>query len=242
MKHLFLISAFLIPFMSVAQQYSGSNPYPRTIDVDGIGEMEIIPETITVAFALTEYLLDDNRDGKIDHKDNTKIQLAKIEDTFVDLLYKHGVKKEDIYLSGLGGYYGWYYRHEKLKRKTFNVEFTDMKKFNNVIREADANALQSVNFAKLDHPELEKFKREVKINAMKDAKQKANDLLGAIDEKVGVLIHVNEIQNYNQGYRGHEMGMMKSMSMADSSGSGAEIENVRKIKLKYQVKAKFSID
>lgn len=239
-KIAFVYALLFFTFSIYSQMHSHDNPFPRVIEVTGSAEMEIVPQEVTVSFNLTEYYTWVDPDNP--RKTGPLVPLSKVEDDFVDLLLSNGVTKKHISLSNLGGYWSWYYRNEKLKRKTFNVVFTDITKLNTILREVESKGLQNVKFAKLDHEDLETFRQEVKINALKAAKEKANYLLESVGESVGKLVTVREIEDYYSGYnyRSSEGMAMSNMRMA-SSGSASDIDNVKKIKLRYKINAKFEI-
>jgi uncharacterized protein YggE len=102
----------------------------------------------------------------------------------------------------------------------------------------------NADISRVAHSEIEKYRKEVKIIAVKAAKEKAGYLLEAIGESVGKPLMIQERESYDDvmpiaNYR------MKAMSaMADSEMAPEEMPELsfQKITLKYSVFARFAIN
>ena len=64
-----------------------------------------------------------------------------------------------------------------------------------VFQELESLGISNINIERIDHSELDKFREEVKVAAIKAAKQKAEALAGAIDQSIGKAIYILE-QDY----------------------------------------------
>jgi uncharacterized protein YggE len=93
------------------------------------------------------------------------------------------------------------------------------------------------------HSEIEKYRKEVKILAMKAAKEKAGYLLEAIGETVGKPLMIQERETYDDirpmMIRGKAAGVQAEYEMADEAVPEISFQ---KIKLKYSVFARFGIN
>lgn len=58
----------------------------------------------------------------------------------------------------------------------------------------DPEGLNRVNIKRYTHSNLEKLRRELQIEALKDAKEKAESLLNSIGEALGGVLEVQEMQ------------------------------------------------
>lgn len=86
------------------------------------------------------------------------------------------------------------------------------------------------------------FRKDVKIQAIKAAKEKAIYLLSAIGEEVGKVISVEEINdNYNYNPYSSIASLSNTIVALDSKTSSGEINNTSLIKLKYEIKVTFEI-
>ena len=94
-----------------------------------------------------------------------------------------------------------------------------------------------MRIGELKNKEITEYRKQVKIEALKAAKSKAAYLLSGIDKQLGDIISIVELTDDNN-YR-RPQPLLSNTMMATSEDS--EIENFKKIKLRYEIKAKFEI-
>jgi len=58
--------------------------------------------------------------------------------------------------------------------------------------------ISNVSITKLEHSEIEKYRRDVKVAAVKVAKEKAEALANALNQTIGKAIYVQEADNLNR--------------------------------------------
>jgi uncharacterized protein YggE len=83
------------------------------------------------------------------------------------------------------------------------------------------------------------LKKELKIQALLAAKEKATYLLASIDEKLGGAINITEVDNSNYSAPRPMMFANKAMT-ADAAPADSDID-FKKIKLSFQINAVFEI-
>ncbi len=101
----------------------------------------------------------------------------------------------------------------------------------------------NANIQRVDHSEIKKFRKEVKMMAMVDAKEKAGYLLSAIGENLGKPISIQERENYNEYQPLLRKSAVMSMTQMDAGNAEESLPELsfQKIKLKYSVSARFAI-
>lgn len=226
---------FLIMAAVVATSQNKENL--RAIEVNGKAEMEIEPDEIAFIIGIEEYWKEEFKKKKDFEDYKTKVPLAEIEDALIKNLRKVGIKKEDIKVKTMGNY--WRYRgKEFLYSKQFEIKIDDLSKINQLTQIQDSKGIKTMNIGELNHSKIEEFKKEVKINALKDAKEKATYLVESIGSELGQVITISELSDsYYRPLRAEPM-----MMMAKSADTTMEsIDEVQNIKLEYQVRAVFSI-
>ena len=103
----------------------------------------------------------------------------------------------------------------------------------------DPKGIAYTNIESYDYSKLEALKKELKIKALKAAKEKATYMVEALGNKLGSVLDIQEINNEifpQQNYRSNMM--MKASS--DLAESAPEID-FKKIKLNYVVNTVFEI-
>jgi hypothetical protein len=100
--------------------------------------------------------------------------------------------------------------------------------------------VQSTRVTSYSNKDAQKLRKEIKMEAMKAAKEKAGYMLESVGGKVGGIFSVIEVpETPNYGY--YSQYSNSNMYMKSSSEPGAGIENAGEIKLRYEVKVKFEI-
>ncbi len=233
MKNVFIMILLMIAAIATSQ----NKETERLIEINGKAEMEIQPDEIVFIIGIEEYWKEEFEKRKDFEDYKTKVPLAEIEDALIKNLRKVGIEKEDIKVKSMGNY--WRYKgKEFLYSKQFEIKITDLAKINQLTQIQDAKGIKYMNIGELNHSKMDEFKKAVKINALKDAREKASYLVESIGNQLGEVVTISELSDsYYRPVRAESMMMMaKSADMAAES-----IDEVQNIKLEYQVRAVFRI-
>jgi uncharacterized protein YggE len=234
MKKITLILALIIAATSV-EAIEITKPFNRIITVTGSAEMIVPPDEIELEITMTEY--------------NSSSTISKIELSVMKLLLGNNVSKEEVAFNGsytsFYWYYWWHHRNDTRKSKKLIVTLDAKTDFMKLVRDLDKEYISHIRITKTSNKDIQKLRRQVKIEAIKAAKAKANYLLGAIDEKVGRLMQVDELDelnaNQNMYWNHGNTNVMSNSVMSYSKSRGGYMENVPEIKLRYEIKTKFEI-
>lgn len=237
MKRLFLFSALaLFSLLSFAQE---RNPYPRTITVSGSAEMEITPDEIYVQVYLKEY----------DKKGGGKVSIDKIRQDFLTAVRSLNLPDSAITVSryDANNYNPWWRKKNKKEELyasiTYQVMLSKTAQIDRLVDLLDDNATQNFYISRTTHSRLEEFRKQLKIQAVRAAKEKALYLAGALNENVGVAITINEPGEYYQPYYNDMASnrMMKAEMAQASPAADQPQADFRKMKLRYDVTVVFEL-
>ncbi len=231
MKKVILLAGVMLLQLSVLKaQYQDSYLSVPRVEVTGEAEMEIIPNKIYVEFELEEYY-----DGK------SKTTIAEEERKLKKEITTVGLNVEKLTVADATSDY------TQIRRKKDDVMAN--KKYQMILANATEleklwGALSNVrvknaDVVKVDHTNIEEYKKEVKILAAKDAKNKATYLLEAVGNKPGKLLQLQE-RSYNTTYLTRKTNLMYSASYSDESATEQALE-FKKMKLSYNVFAIFAV-
>ncbi len=233
MKQILILSIFIAGSYLAKAQINEHDIKPY-IEVVGNAELEIVPNEIYISFTLKERM-----DGK------NKITIESQEAEVKKQLQKVGFDLDKLSLADASSGFVTVKRkkQEVLASKNYVIKVATTKEIASVFEVLDAVEALNADITRVAHSEIEKYRKEVKIMAVKAAKEKAGYLLEAIDESVGKPLMIQERETYDDimpvaNYR------MKTMAvMADSEMAPEELPELsfQKIKLKYSVLARFEI-
>ncbi len=231
-KSLFILlfAILLLPAISFAEE-------KPNIEVTGSAEMEIVPDEIILAVGYSEYFEEEFQEGKRYEDYKTKVPLDKIEPLVLRQLKELGINKDQMTLHDGGN--TWQQSGKNFrKRKQIHISIKDFKQVDILMTNLNVRGLDQVFIQELKHKNIEQFRKDVKIRALKAAKDKAKYMVESLDQKLGKVLSIVEL-NYN--FTGYNPRALMSNSIMEKSGGGSEYENFRKIKLRYEVKTKFEI-
>ncbi len=210
----------------------------RFIEVKGSAEISVEPDEIRFQIGMEEYWKEEFEKGK-EYKDYvTKIPLEEIEKKLMSSLSAIGISKSQIIIKEVGQYWNRSGKGFK-KSKMIELVLTDFSKIDEILTKVDVKGVNSMRIAELKNKDITTYREEVKIEAMKAAKKKARYLLESVDEELGRVISVIELDDHS-GHFWKPQNMLSNTVMP-SSGGDNDNANMRKIKLKYEIKIRFEI-
>ena len=238
MKKAFITLAvilFITPFIK-AQNPASEKPF---IDVTGIAEMEVVPDMIYIKFILSE-----RNSGK------SKVSIQEQEDSLKSALKSVNINLENLFLNDASSQYVKVYwkKDDVLTSKGYTLLVNSAKDIGKVFFELDKLKIDNAFIAKVDHTKIKEYRKEVRIDAIKAAKEKANYLLNAIGNQTGTPLIVREnsirdkqIQLANTNIRGSRSEAQYTYVNGVKVKSAENQIQFEKIKIVYSVFVKFEI-
>jgi len=134
-------------------------------------------------------------------------------------------------------------KQEVLTSKNYIIKVATTTEVASVFDVLDSVEALNADISRVAHSEIEKYRKEVKIMAVKAAQEKAGYLLEAIGETIGKPLMIQERESYDDIMPMPRMANMK-MAMSADAEFAAEVPEIsfQKIKLKYSVFARFAIE
>jgi uncharacterized protein len=239
MKHLTIILVAMLSLNSAgAQQQPACNPFPKTITVTGTSEMEIVPDEIYVQVDLREYK----------KKGEEKVDIEVIKAEF--LAACKSVQIADSLIS-IASYEGmntadWWRRKKKdpnlFATISYQIKFSSSKKMDDLVEKLNDEATANFRITKTWHSKMTEYRKQLKIAAVKAAKEKGIYLTEAIGEKLGAAITITEPDDaalYQTTYQTKmsntamkSQGYVGGRFNGDSNDDGIDF---KKLRLQFQV-------
>ena len=229
-KMIFLVAAFLLVALSVSAQQAET--FPSYIEVNGVAEREVAPNEIYLSITINE------RDSK------GKISIDEQQRDMVAVLKKLGVKPtEQLKMLDLTSSY--FKRGNALAKAQYELKLTSAVEVARVWRALDELGISQVTVQKVSHTDIETFKKEVRADAMRAARDNARALAEAIDQKAGKCFW---IADYSSPVKTtFAVANMKARGVMEESASfdaiveeeGLEFQTIN---LQHRVQAKFVLE
>ncbi len=245
MKKLALLLPMLIfiNFFSFSQQQPQCNPFPKTITVTGSSEMEIIPDEIYVQVDLREYK---KRGGD-------KVDLEIIKTNFLNSCREAGLPDSVISIAsyeGINSINWWRIKKNEpdlFATISYQVKFNSSAKMEDLIKRLNDDATSNFRIVRTWHSKMTDYRKQLKITAVKAAKEKGNYLTEAIGEKLGQAIKIDEpaedyqYQTSTQYKTSNYAARKDAIGYGDVQGDGSEGINFKKIRLRFTVTIVFAL-
>ena len=222
-----LISIFANPL------FSQTIDTRRKIEVNGTSEMEVTPDIIRISISLKEYLKDNNS--------KKKVEINDLETKLYNAVQAAGIPKENLTINNISGYNNSWEKKKNpdfLVAKQYSLKVTDLNKYNQLMEALDPKSIQYTNIESYDYSGIEALKKELKIKALKLAKEKAVYLAAALNNNVGNPLEIQEINNESYPQPMYRTNMMLDKASVESSSPEIDF---KKIKLNYQMRVVFEL-
>lgn len=233
-KYLITMS-FLLIFSIAAISQTETEPANEVpfIEVTGTAEWEIIPDEIYINISLKERI-----EGK------EKLTISKQKTDLKNAIASLGLSLDKLTLSDANANFVRvkFAKKDVIAKSEYVLEVNDARMVGKVFEKLDELNIQEAEVSRVDHSKMDSLRQEIRIKAIKAAKEKADYLLRAIDEKTGKALAVREdkattFTNTNN-YRHNTSSDLYSVNRW---GEVDKVIQFQKIKLKSSIYVKFAI-
>jgi uncharacterized protein len=244
---LFAIIAIVFSLQAQTNTQPGCYPFPKTISVTGSASMEIIPDEIYVQVDLREYK----------KKGEDKTELDKIKADFLANCKAVGIADGDISVASYDGYNManiWRRRKkdpELLASISYQIKFNNTRMIDDLVDNLDDQATNNFRIVRTSHSKIVEYRRQLKVQAVKAAKEKAVYLTEAVNEQLGQAIDIDEPEEsissdvvtgaYSNNYKARAENVALNEAKFSSYGITDSGVDYRKIKLRFEVKVLYAL-
>ena len=229
MKRFILAAAVALLVLPAAAQVQEA--FPSYIQVNGRAEREIAPDEFYLQIVINE------RDSK------GKVSVESQQRDMIAALKRLGVNVEkQLKVANLSSEF--FKKNTSVATAKYQLQLGSSAEVGKVWQALDGLGISNVSILKVSHSQLERYKSEVRVEAMRNAKQNAATLAEAIGQTIGKCFYVYDSNNDVMPVFYNNMAVMRSAKAFDAAEVAAEEEplDFKTIKLQYSVQAKFVLE
>lgn len=229
MKRFILAAAVALLALPAAAQVQEA--FPSYIQVNGRAEREIAPDEFYLQIVINE------RDSK------GKVSVESQQRDMIAALKRLGVNVEkQLKVANLSSEF--FKKNTSVATAKYQLQLGSSAEVGKVWQALDGLGISNVSILKVSHSQLERYKSEVRVEAMRNAKQNAATLAEAIGQTIGKCFYVYDSNNDVMPVFYNNMAVMRSAKAFDAAEAAAEEEplDYKTIKLQYSVQAKFVLE
>ena len=226
MKKFFItLLALVVTLPAFAEQYE------NYIQVNGLSEIEVVPNQIYLSITLNES----------DTKGKTAIDSQRRQ--MVNALKSLGIDTEkNLTMEDMSSSY--YKRGNSLSKANYQLLLSSSEQVVKVYDALAALGISDVNIDRVSHTDMEQLKSKCRKEAMQSAKTVATELAEAVGQTIGACVYIYDANRGVTPTYYNDRVMMRSMAKVSNEVAVIEEEPIefKKIKLNYSVSAKFIIN
>lgn len=227
---LLLLAAACVAYTAAAQT---TEAFPSYIQVTGRAEKEVTPDEFYLSIIINE------RDSK------GKISVESQRNDMIAALKKLGINIEkQLKVANLSSEF--FKKKSSVAQAKYQLQLSTAAEVSKVWQALDALNISNVSIAKVTHSKLPEFKEEVRIAAIRNARENAQTLAAAIGQQIGKCFFIYDSNNdiVPRYYNNKMMARGVAMDFADAEAAIEEEETLefKTIKLEYNVQAKFVLE
>lgn len=232
MENIFLLALALFVCSIVADAQENNERY---IEVTGSSEIEVVPDEIHFVIQLKEYWEEEFNRKLVPGDRRTKVPLNTIEKELRQVLHKIGISDKAIRTQEVGDY--WRQRGEEfLVGKQLDIRLTDFELIDSIICSVDTKGIESMRIGELKHKDMQKYREQGKVNALKAAFAKASYLMKETNQHLGDVLRIVEPAENNISRYAPFQAQSSNISMGT-----ATTEQYRVIKFRYEMMVRIAI-
>ncbi len=229
MKRFILAAAVALLALPAAAQVQEA--FPSYIQVNGRAEREIAPDEFYLQIVINE------RDSK------GKVSVESQQRDMIAALKRLGVNVEkQLKVANLSSEF--FKKNTSVATAKYQLQLGSSAEVGKVWQALDGLGISNVSILKVSHSQLERYKSEVRVEAMRNARQNAATLAEAIGQTIGKCFYVYDSNNDVMPVFYNNMAVMRSAKAFDAAeaAAGEEPLDFKTIKLQYSVQAKFVLE
>lgn len=229
-----LTVALLFLFLPTSFSFAQENP-GKYIEVTGTSEIEIVPDEIHYIIEIKEYWEEEFHKNSKPEDYRTKVYLVWIEQNLRKALRRVGIGEEEIRMQEAGDYCRERGR-DFLIAKQFDITLENFEQIDKILQVVDTKGIHSMRIGELKNKNMEAYRKQGKIEALKAARTKAAYLVEAAGRQLGDVLRIvepKEETNYSP--------FLTAQSNISYSKAGG-FDTFRTIKLKYSMSVRFEIN
>lgn len=226
MKKIILLAAVALMALPAAAQMQET--YPSYIQVNGYAEKEVVPDEFYLSIVINER----DSKGKISVESQQREMIAKLKALGVDV-------EKQLKVADLSSEF--FKKNTSVATANYQLKLGSAELVGKVWQALDGLGISNVGVEKVAHSKIEQFKAEIRVEAMKNAKQTAQSLAQAVGQTIGKCFYVYDSNNNYGPVLGYgAVSMARSMKMSDAAGASApDPLDFKAIKLEYNIQTKF---
>ena len=229
MKRLILLAVAALVALPAAAQMQEA--YPSYIQVNGRAEMEITPDEFYLQIIINER----DSKGKISVESQQREMIAALKKLGVDV-------DKQLKVANLSSEF--FKKNTSVASAKYQLQLGSSAEVGQVWQALSDLGISNVSILKVSHSEIGRYKEQVRIEAVRNARQNAETLAEAIGQRVGKCFYIYDSNSDVLPVMYDNAMLMRSAKAYGTAETAVEEEPLefKTIRLEYNVQTKFVLE
>ncbi len=228
MKRWIVTAAALLALLPAAAQMHEA--YPSYIQVYGRAEKEVAPDEFYLQIVINER----DSKGKISVESQQRDMIAALKRAGVDI-------EKQLKVANLSSEF--FKKNTSVASAKYQLQLGSAAEVSKVWQALADLGISNVSILKVSHSRIEEYKRDVRLEAMRNAQQSAREMAEAVGQTIGKCFYIYDTNsNVMPLYYDNAVVMRSAKATADEAAVEEEPLDFKTIRLEYSVQAKFVLE
>lgn len=226
-----LIAMAVVALMALPAAAQMQEAYPSYIQVTGRAEKELTPDEFYLQIVINER----DSKGKISVESQQRDMVAVLRKLRVDV-------EKQLKMANLSSEF--FKKNTSVAMAKYQLQLGSSGEVAKVWQALDDLGISNISILKVTHSQLDKYKQEVRLEAMRNARESAQEMAGAIGQTIGKCFYIYDSNSNVLPVMYDNAVLMRSAKAVADAESVAEEDPLefKTIKLEYGVQAKFVLE
>lgn len=226
-----LIAMAVVALMALPAAAQMQEAYPSYIQVTGRAEKELTPDEFYLQIVINER----DSKGKISVESQQRDMVAALRKLEVDV-------EKQLKMANLSSEF--FKKNTSVAMAKYQLQLGSSGEVAKVWQALDGLGISNISILKVTHSQLDKYKQEVRLEAMRNARESAQEMAGAIGQTIGKCFYIYDSNSNVLPVMYDNAVLMRSAKATADAESAAEEDPLefKTIKLEYGVQAKFVLE
>ena len=223
----------LVALFALTTQAQDQRPQVPQISVTGEGKVKVTPDQVVINIGFQNT----GKDAK-----EVKTLNDDVVDKVIKFLKKSNIPATDYKTNNVSLYKSYDYEKKKYNfqaSQSLSITLKDLSKYDDVMMGLNDAGVNSINGVEFKSSKMEDYERDARKKAILDAKQKAQDYVSVLGQKVGKALLITD---NSQSYAPQPMYKGNMMAMAADGGAQRETLAVGELEVNTNVSVTFALE
>lgn len=229
MKRIFIMAAAALMAFTAATAQDFGETIP-SVTVNGSSQIKVTPDVLYLSIKLDET----NSKGKVTLDEQRKAMFDALRKCRID------IEKQ---LSVVDMSSSFFKKRSSLSSSQYELKVGSADEARKVFEALDAAGVSNVELARATCSKLDEYRAEARIAAIKNARERAEQLAGAVGQSIGPCFEITDYTTDAQPVMRANLMMKNSVAYDEATAAGTEPEvDFKQMTITYNVSARFYLN